>query len=310
MALRAVCTRVVAWAGLGRVVERGCFVRSSSSGTFSLVTSFRKGRRRVFSIGVGSNSALPMLPLHGVILFPKMFVPISINEGSSLELVHRTRGGGVGVTIIYRGMTRASRPRFRSLRAVKAVKGVIHVLRVPSRAAAIVLRKLGHLRLANVARARPCLGNDVRIGSRVVPSGGSGRFRTLIRAYGSLAVHCVGSSSSLRRSSTFTVGGVDGRVFLMSFVYAGLPLGGSRGVRLLHCSSLERHACHLLRVLGQRIRLTRVGTSVRVHTHRSVSRRRHRCFLRRRVGAVRSRLNNDKRRRRVRRVHGGTCGVG
>lgn len=283
-------------------------VSSRGSGTFSLVTSFSKGRSRIFSVGI--NRALPMLPLHGVMLFPKMFVPISINEGSSLELIERTSGGGSCVTMIYRGVTRASRPTFRSLRPVKAVNGVIHMLRVPSRAAAIVVRKVGHLRLGGVARARPCLGNRIGVVRRRVPSGSSGRFRTLIRAYGSLAVQCVGSSSALRRRSTFTVGGLAGRVFLISFVYAGLPLGGSRGVRLLHVSSLHRHACQLLRVLGHRIRLTRVGTSVRVHTHRSVSRRRHRCFLRRRVGAVRSRLNNNNRRRRVRRVHRGTRRVG
>lgn len=248
---------------------------------------------------------MPIVPLHGVMVFPSMMVPIAVKHPDALGLVGTTCGGGLPVTMIYRVRKSVSSPNFGSICRMKIVKGVLHMFRVPNKGAAMVVRsgKPG-MRLSDVAGASPCLGKVIapvpRTGSRLRAS----RFGTLVSAYGSLADGFVRTSRGVDPSAIFTVGGLSGPRVLMGFVYTGFPVPMRRGVGLLGTNSLRDHLCVLIGVLGHRMRLTSVGRDVRVHAHRSVSHRRHRCFLRRRVGGVRSRLNT-KRRSRVSRLHRG-----
>lgn len=258
----------------------------------------------------GIKRRLPVLPLQGVMLFPNMTVPIVVNHPGSVHLVGRTTRGGDLVKIIYRGSVGARSPGVRSLCTAKIITSVIHILRVPSKAAAIVLRNGGHFRLRRLSTCSPCLVKGVGLLRSIVPSGSSHRFRTLISAVGSLAVGVLKTTSRPPHSLVFSVGGGGGVLCLVGFSYYGIPGKSSRGRSLLLVNGLGSHTCHLLFVLGQRCRLIRLGASVRVGARRSVGRRRGRCFLRRRVGAVRRRLKKGVGSLRVERLQRGTTGGG
>ena len=54
---------------------------------FSLITDYDGNDEQAFDVNVKSGEILPVLPLRNMVLFPGVFLPITVGRKSSLKLV-------------------------------------------------------------------------------------------------------------------------------------------------------------------------------------------------------------------------------
>ena len=55
--------------------------------SFSLITDYDGNDEQAFDVNVKSGEILPVLPLRNMVLFPGVFLPITVGRKSSLKLV-------------------------------------------------------------------------------------------------------------------------------------------------------------------------------------------------------------------------------
>lgn len=246
----------------------------------------------VYRGGCGGCVSVPIIPLEKLIIFPRVILRFSINEGGDVTTVGRTVGSNDRVFLIYRGSTSISSPSVSSVCSVNIIYSIGRVIGVPgSSGLHIIIGNEAETSVTTFIRDEPCLINSIYIVSRRC------RSRSVRRAT------CYETLGERFRECSSCVPGVSGSIIigilsvgrgngLYSCVYAGYLFRCSRGRSVLRALPMGSELVGLFCLLSGRGSALRVRTRVRSGIRSDVSEGRHRCCLHRRVGTVTSTLNS------------------
>ena len=67
--------------------ERYLLEDVGDNNSFSLITDYDGNDEQAFEVNVKSGEILPVLPLRNMVLFPGVFLPITVGRKSSLKLI-------------------------------------------------------------------------------------------------------------------------------------------------------------------------------------------------------------------------------
>ena len=62
------------------------FMEDSDDNAFSLIADFEGNEEQMFDVKTKSGDTLPVLPLRNMVLFPGVFMPVSVGRKSSLKI--------------------------------------------------------------------------------------------------------------------------------------------------------------------------------------------------------------------------------
>ena len=67
---------------------------------FSLITDYDGNDEHVFDVNIKSGDILPVLPLRNMVLFPGVFLPITVGRKASLKLVREAEKKHKDIAVI------------------------------------------------------------------------------------------------------------------------------------------------------------------------------------------------------------------
>ena len=122
---------------------------------FSLIADFDGNEDQVFDIKVGET--LPVLPLRNMVLFPGVFMPVSVGRKSSLRLVREADKKKSYIAVVCQKMAETDEPAFEDLHPIGTIGKIVRVLEMPDQTTTVIIQGMKRLELKNITETHPYL---------------------------------------------------------------------------------------------------------------------------------------------------------
>ncbi|MCE8620595.1 endopeptidase La [Bacteroides fragilis] len=255
---------------------------------FSLIADFDGNEDQVFDIKVGET--LPVLSLRNMVLFPGVFMPVSVGRKSSLRLVREADKKKSYIAVVCQKMAETDEPAFEDLHPIGTIGKIVRVLEMPDQTTTVIIQGMKRLELKNITETHPYLKGEVNIIDEEIPSKDDKEFQALVETCKDLTIRYIKSSDSLHQESAFAIKNLTNHMFLVDFICTNLPLKKDEKIELLRIDSLRERTYRLLEILNREVQLAEIKASIQMRAREDIDQQQREYFLQQQIKTIQDEL--------------------
>ena len=255
---------------------------------FLLIADFDGNEDQVFDIKVGET--LPVLPLRNMVLFPGVFMPVSVGRKSSLRLVREADKKKSYIAVVCQKMAETDEPAFEDLHPIGTIGKIVRVLEMPDQTTTVIIQGMKRLELKNITETHPYLKGEVNIIDEEIPSKDDKEFQALVETCKDLTIRYIKSSDSLHQESAFAIKNLTNHMFLVDFICTNLPLKKDEKIELLRIDSLRERTYRLLEILNREVQLAEIKASIQMRAREDIDQQQREYFLQQQIKTIQDEL--------------------
>ena len=258
---------------------------------FSLIADFDGNEDQVFDIKVGET--LPVLPLRNMVLFPGVFMPVSVGRKSSLRLVREADKKKSYIAVVCQKMAETDEPAFEDLHPIGTIGKIVRVLEMPDQTTTVIIQGMKRLELKNITETHPYLKGEVNIVEEEIPSKDDKEFQALVETCKDLTIRYIKSSDTLHQESAFAIKNLTNHMFLVDFICTNLPLKKDEKIELLRIDSLRERTYRLLEILNREVQLAEIKASIQMRAREDIDQQQREYFLQQQIKTIQDELGGS-----------------
>ena len=257
---------------------------------FSLITDYDGNDEHVFDVNIKSGDILPVLPLRNMVLFPGVFLPITVGRKASLKLVREAEKKHKDIAVICQRSAHTEDPKLEDLHNVGTVGRIVRVLEMPDQTTTVIIQGMKRLELKNITETHPYLKGEVNIVEEEIPSKDDKEFQALVETCKDLTIRYIKSSDTLHQESAFAIKNLTNHMFLVDFICTNLPLKKDEKIELLRIDSLRERTYRLLEILNREVQLAEIKASIQMRAREDIDQQQREYFLQQQIKTIQDEL--------------------
>ena len=123
--------------------------------SFSVIADFEGNEEQLMDIEV--NEILPILPLRNMVLFPGVFMPVSVGRKTSMKLVREAEKKSAYIGVVCQKAAETEMPMLEDLHTIGTVGKIIRILEMPDQTTTIILQGVKRMELEEIVDTTPYL---------------------------------------------------------------------------------------------------------------------------------------------------------
>ena len=270
--------------------DRYLEMEGTDNNAFSLIADFDSNDEQIFDVTVKSGETLPVLPLRNMVLFPGVFMPISVGRKSSLKLIRDAEKKNLNIAVVCQKAAEVEEPGFEDLHAIGTVGKIIRVLEMPDHTTTVILQGLKRFKLQNITKSTPYLRGEVELLEEDVPAKEDKEFHALVETCKDLTIRYIKSSNLLHQDSSFAIKNIENHMFLIDFICTNLPLKKDEKIELLLIDSLRDRSYRLLEILNREVQLFEIKASIQMRAREDIDQQQREYFLHQQIKTIQEEL--------------------
>ena len=235
---------------------------------FSVIADFEGNEEQLMDIKL--DDVLPVLPLRNMVLFPGVFLPVSLGRKSSLRLVREAEKKNAYVAVVCQKVAETEHPLFEDLHNIGTVARIIRTLEMPDQTTTVILQGSKRVELKDITEDIPYLKGHVTPMDEVLPDKNDREFQALVEAVKDLTVRYLKSSDMFPQESSFAIRNINNPMFLVDFICTNLPLKKDEKIELLQLSVLRERTYRLLEILNREVQLAEIKESIQMRAREDI----------------------------------------
>ncbi len=259
---------------------------------FSLITDYDGNDEHVFDVNIKSGDILPVLPLRNMVLFPGVFLPITVGRKASLKLVREAEKKHKDIAVICQRSAHTEDPKLEDLHNVGTVGRIVRVLEMPDQTTTVILQGMKRLRLKDIVDTHPYLKGEVELLEEDVPNKDDKEFQALVETCKDLTMRYI-KSSEMHQDSSFAIKNISNPMFLINFICANLPFKKDEKMDLLSINSLRERTYHLLEILNREVQLAEIKASIQMRAREDIDQQQREYFLQQQIKTIQDELGGS-----------------
>lgn len=272
-------------------------IEAPEENAFSLIADFEGSEEQLFDIKIGDT--LPVLPLRNMVLFPGVFMPISVGRRSSLKLIRAADKKNAYIAIVCQKSADIDDPTFEDLHTIGTVGKVVRVLEMPDQTTTVIIQGMKRLELKSITETSPYLQGEVNIIEEEIPSKDDKEFQALVETCKDLTIRYIKSSDSLHQESAFAIKNIGNHMFLIDFICTNLPLKKDEKLALLRINSLRERAYRLLEILNREVQLAELKANIQMKAREDIDQQQREYFLQQQIKTIQDELGGGGQEQEV-----------
>lgn len=275
---------------LSDVEERG-------GSSFSVIADFEGNEEQLMDIEVGD--ILPVLPLRNMVLFPGVFMPVSIGRKSSLRLVREAERNDSYIAVVCQKIADTEEPLLDDLHSIGAVAKIMRVLEMPDQTTTVILQGAKRMELKEIVDTKPYLRGRVVTLNEELPAKNDKEFHALVEAVKDLTVRYIRTSEMLPQDSAFAIKNITNPMFLVDFICTNLPLKKDEKIELLRIDSLRQRTYRLLEILNREVQLAEIKESIQMRAREDIDQQQREYFLQQQIKTIQDELGGSNQEQEI-----------
>ena len=272
-------------------------MEDSDDNAFSLIADFEKVDDQVVDIKIGD--ILPVLPLRNMVLFPGVFMPISVGRKSSLKLVREAEKKNAYIAVVCQKAADVDDPAFEDLHTIGTVGKVVRILEMPDQTTTVIVQGMKRLELKSITETTPYLKGEVSIVEDEIPAKDDKEFQALVETCKDLTIRYIKTSEILHQESAFAIKNIGNHMFLVDFICTNLPLKKDEKVELLRINSLRDRTYRLLEILNREVQLAEIKESIQMRAREDIDQQQREYFLQQQIKTIQDELGGGGQEQEV-----------
>ena len=265
-------------------------LEDGSDNGFSLITDYDGNDEQAFDVNVKSGEILPVLPLRNMVLFPGVFLPITVGRKSSLKLIRDADKKHKDIAVVCQRSAHTEDPKLEDLHNIGTVGRIVRILEMPDQTTTVILQGMKRLNLINIIETHPYLKGEIELLEEDIPSKDDKEFQALVETCKDLAMRYIKSSDVMHQDSSFAIKNINNSMFLVNFICSNLPFKKDEKMDLLSINSLRERTYHLLEILNREVQLAEIKASIQMRAREDIDQQQREYFLQQQIKTIQDEL--------------------
>ena len=261
--------------------------------TFSLIADFEGNEEQLFDIKVDIDGEIPILPLRNLMLFPGVFLPITIGRRSSLKVVKDAEKNKSFIAVFCQKEARMEQPMKQDLYSVGVIAKVVKILQMPDRTTTAILQGVRRAELQEIGQLRPFLKGEVKLLEDDVPPKTDKEYAALVDTCKDLTIRYIKASEMMHQDSIFAIKNINNPMFLINFICTNIPLKLEEKVDLINMDSLRDRTFRLLEILNREVQLMELKASIQMRAREDIDQQQREYFLQQQIKNIQEELGGN-----------------
>lgn len=263
-------------------------LEGTDDNAFSLIADFEGSDMPAVDLKAGA--AYPVLPLRNMVLFPGVFMPVTIGRKSSLKLVREAEKKNTYIAVVCQKVADVDDPAFEDLHTIGTIGKVVRILEMPDQTTTAIVQGMKRMKLENITSTTPYLKGEISVIEDEMPLKDDKEFQALVETCKDLTIRYIKSSDSLHQESAFAIKNMGNHVFLIDFICTNLPLKKDEKIELLEINSLRDRTYRLLEILNREVQLAEIKQSIQMRAREDIDQQQREYFLQQQIKTIQDEL--------------------
>ena len=255
---------------------------------FSVIADFEGSEEQLMDIEV--DEILPVLPLRNMVLFPGVFMPVSVGRKASLKLIREAEKKNLYIAVVCQKIAETESPLFEDLHSVGTIAKIVRVLEMPDQTTTVILQGSKRMELKDITDTIPYLKGHISTLNEEIPAKDDKEFQALVEACKDLSVRYIKSSDMFPQDSSFAIKNITNPMFLVDFICTNLPLKKDEKIELLRIDSLRARTYRLLEILNREVQLAEIKESIQMRAREDIDQQQREYFLQQQIKTIQDEL--------------------
>lgn len=258
---------------------------------FSVIADYDGSEEQLMKTEV--DSSMPILPLRNMVLFPGVFLPVTIGRKSSLKLIHEAEAAGKNIGIVCQKLPDTEYPELKDLHQIGTVARIIRTIEMPDKSRAVILQGIRRFKLEEITETTPYLLGNIMPLEDEMPSQNDKEFQALVDSIKDTTIHLIKTSDLYPQESTIAIKNNNSPVFVINFISANLPLKKDDKMQLLCIDSFRDRAYQLLRFLNREVQLAEIKENIQIQAREDIDQQQREYFLQQQIKTIQNELGGN-----------------
>lgn len=258
---------------------------------FSVIADYDGGEEQLMTTEV--DSSMPILPLRNMVLFPGVFLPVTIGRKSSLKLIHDAEKSGKNIGVVCQKLPDTEYPELKDLHQIGTVARVIRTLEMPDKSRAVILQGIRRFKLEEITETTPYLQGNIVPLLDEVPRKNDKEFQALVDSIKDTTIHYIKTTDLYPQESTIAIKNNNSYVFVINFICSNLPLKKDDKMQLLSIDSFRDRAYQLLKFLNREVQLAEIKESIQMQAREDIDQQQREYFLQQQIKTIQNELGGN-----------------
>lgn len=250
-------------------------------------------------MNIETDDVVSVLPLRNMVLFPGVFMPVSIGRKSSLRLVREAEKKDAMFAVVCQKQADTDEPTLEDLHTTGTLAKIIRVLEMPDQTTTVILQGLRRLELQEITETTPYLRGRITLLTEEMPGKNDKEFIVLTEAVKDLTVRYIRTSDTLPQDSVFAVRNISNPVALINFICTNLAMKKDEKVELLQIGALMKRAYRLLEILNREVQLAEIKESIQMRAREDIDQQQREYFLQQQIKTIQDELGGNGQEREI-----------
>ena len=274
-------------------MKKRYLMQEANEQAFSLITDIENSDESVYDLEIESNQTLPVLPLRNMVLFPGVFMPVSVGRTSSLKLIREANKKNGNIAVVCQKEARVDDPQFSDLHTIGTIGKIVRVLEMPDQTTTVILQGIKRIELKNIVEEIPYLKGEVEVKTDILPDKKDKEFNALLETCKDFTIKFIKLSDSLHQDTVFAIRNFDTNFLLVDFICTNLPLKKDEKIELLRLDSLKDRAFRLLEILNREVQLADIKATIQMRTREDIDQQQREYFLQQQIKTIQDELGGS-----------------
>ena len=225
-----------------------------------------------------------------MVLFPGVFLPITVGRKSSLKLIRDADKKHKDIAVVCQRSAHTEDPKLEDLHNIGTVGRIVRILEMPDQTTTVILQGMKRLNLINIIETHPYLKGEIELLEEDIPSKDDKEFQALVETCKDLTMRYIKSSDVMHQDSAFAIKNINSPMFLVNFICSNLPFKKDEKMDLLSIHSLRERTYHLLEILNREVQLAEIKASIQMRAREDIDQQQREYFLQQQIKTIQDEL--------------------
>ncbi|TMF04330.1 MAG: endopeptidase La, partial [Chloroflexi bacterium] len=233
---------------------------------------------------------LPVLPLKSTVVFPRIFIPLSVGRRRSLKLLEDLPPGDRYIAVAAQLDETAEEVTFDDLHHIGAMVRVQHMLKLPDGTVQLAVLGVRRIKLSGAISDEPYLTANIKAHPEVVDQQPSIEREALVRRAIASFQQLVALAPQLPAELASAAGAIDEPVHLAYYIANHIRLTTDERQHLLEMDSPREKLEKLLGHMAHELEVLELGRKIQSQAEESMGKAQREYFLREQLKAIQREL--------------------
>ncbi len=233
---------------------------------------------------------LPILPLRNTVLYPFVFLPISVGRESSVELIKTIYEENKIIGIVAQRDSFIDKPSMEDLYEIGTLAKIYKIIKMPDDSISVIIRGERRIKINKIVNDEPYLQAEFQTLNDVLPPEDDKEFEAVVSSIKDMSIKIIQLSINIPNEITIAIKNIDNISFLINFICTNTDFPTTDKQNLLEITDYKERIKLLMELLAKEVHKLELKDDIQTKVKTEIEQEQREYFLNQQIKTIQDEL--------------------